>query len=347
VNDEEFARSVFTHAFESGMAAEPGALPSIDRIEARSRRARRNRQGVYAAGTVALAGAVTAGVVSGPSMLGLGSGSGTISPGTGTSGSSSPSGPKAVDGKAATPCPTSAGAPTWSALIQPYLPAGMTMTASSRESAASGVSCVVTGDGTMLRESVFTLANPSGVLQVDVTTGSDALAKASPLAAGSGLSQAQLRKVEAAKSQLAASKSQFAASKSQQPDAAGSAPAGAAASKMAAANSARSKEDGAPNAAASGNASLPKVAPTPACSDLNGDPGEQLCTMDATKGGYFAAVVDLARSSPIPIRVEVTASTATPVGTASGNAASGTAHPTPPLDAAQLTKIALAIANQY
>jgi hypothetical protein len=125
VNDEEFARRVFARAFESGTAGEPPTLPSLERIAARSRRTARTRQGVYAASSVALGGVVTAGVVSGPSLIGLGGGSGETSSAGQPAGSLKASGsattpaPITVKGKTVTPCPTPPQGAAWASLIEP------------------------------------------------------------------------------------------------------------------------------------------------------------------------------------------------------------------------------------
>ncbi|MGH8890066.1 MAG: hypothetical protein ACRDV3_09985 [Acidothermaceae bacterium] len=328
MNDEEFARSLFSHVFESGTTGEPPTLPSLDRIAARGRQATRTRQGVYAASTAALAGVVTAGVVTGPSLLGLRGGSNNVSSGGQGSGSitgsasATPSGPVAVKSKTVTPCATP---PTvdWSTVIKPHLPPRTTLAIEPKALARKGTTCLMLSDGSMSTETLFTLTNPDGVLQVDVTTGPAGTGAASAAVNPSSLSQQDLSKLQAQKSAQAHNQESQDQSKA------------ALASKLAAAGAAT----GTSASAGVGKIDRPAVAPTPTCSVVNAPDAEQLCTSAVTKGGYNGVDVSLTRKSPTPLQIEVVASTAQPNGT--GSAAQ------PPLDAAQLTAIAQAVAAQY
>lgn len=342
MNDEEFARSIFARAFESGTTGEPPTLPSIERIAARGRQAARTRQGVYAASSVALAGVVTAGVVSGPSLIGLGGGSGeTSSAGqpagsVKTSGSATTSAPITVKGKTVTQCPTPPQALAWASLIKSHLPADVGITPSSKPTSSKassspsttssasnfvtstagaatatsgGVSCVILPDGSTLMESIFALT-PNGVLQVEVSTGQPNRS-ASPSTGTSSLSKEDVAKLQALKSDLAAAHASGASGGSGKP-----APGGT----------------GVDASNASDTAKPPVSAPTPVCSDVK--TGEQVCASSVAKGGYTGFDIELTRTSPTPLRVEVAASTPD----------TGTA---PSVDAAQLTAVAEAIAAQY
>jgi hypothetical protein len=175
VNDEDFARSAFVAAFRAGEVAEPDVLPDLDRIAAHGRHSARSRQGIYAAGTVALAGAVTAGVVSGPSLLGLGSGSpklasGSQPSGAPTSASASKSVPDGVKPSPGVPCATPP-AINWATVVNAALPTGMIATADH------SATCVQLPDGTRTVEALFKLSTGNVELQVNVGTGPSIAAK--------------------------------------------------------------------------------------------------------------------------------------------------------------------------
>lgn len=327
MNDEEFARSVFARVFASGTTGEPSTLPNLDGIASHGRQVARTRQGLYAAGSVALAGVVTAGVVTGPSVLGLGGGSSSVSSAGQQAGSSAngtgpaSSDPVAVKSKTATPCATPPTA-DWATVIKPRLPAGTTLTVDQKALARKGVTCVMRNGGSMSMETLFTLTNPDGLLQVDVTTGPAGAGTASAAAGSSSLSEQDLSKLRAQKSAQAQSQESQNQSNA------------ALESKLAAAGAATNS-----TSAGVGNIDRSAVAPTPTCSVVNAPAAEQVCTSAVTKGGYNAVDVSLTRKSPTPLQVEVIASTAQP--SASGAAAQ------PPLDPAQLTAIAEAIAAQF
>jgi hypothetical protein len=321
VNDEDFARNAFAHAFRGTHTGEPDTLPNLDRITVQGRRATRTRRGMYAAGTTALAGAVTAGVVSGPSLLGLGSGGQnavSAASGGGTSASagkpaptmgkpapstsSSPSGPDIVKPSAGVACATP---PTldWNAIVAGALP-GTDLTPSH------SMSCIEDPGGGRSIEVMFKLSSPAGDLQIDVGMGSDASASRTPTASASGQSGPNpLGKLEAIKSAQASS-------------------------AQASADAAKS---GAPSASPTGGSGV-KMPTAPVCHDVGG--GETACVSDLAKGGFRGTSVELFRPGAHKLLVQV-------IGT-SGTTGSGTpATPTPPLTAAQLTTVAQAVATHF
>jgi hypothetical protein len=160
VNDEDFARQFFARALDA--ASEPGALPDIDHITAAGRKAARNRQGLYAAGSVALVGAVTAGVVTASSLLDLGgNGTSTLT----TTGSPSSSNALQILTKApGVPCSQPPHI-DWTALVTPHLPTGASLTPLHEPT------CVQPAPGATAIEALYTLSHPDGTLQIDVETG--------------------------------------------------------------------------------------------------------------------------------------------------------------------------------
>lgn len=185
MNDDDFARTAFRHARETGFAGEPATRYDVSAIRAQARRQVRVRQGVYTASTVALAGVVTAGVVAGPSVLGPGSGSPQVAPagsGGGAAATTSPANagaPSDQNGKAepVTQCPTPPQI-DWASLIKQQVP-GAGVTSTPKVGAVNGASCALTPDGSMNIEALFTLSSPNGIVQVDVNTGGTKMGRAS------------------------------------------------------------------------------------------------------------------------------------------------------------------------
>ncbi len=180
MNDEEFARAVFARSLETSFRDEPALLPSVDRIAAEGRRTARNRHGLQAGGTVVLAGAVTAALVSGPSFLGLGSsaGSPTLS---GTDGSAGAAGDTSQSGVEVTSAASKPGpgvpctpGPTvdWAGILAAALP-GVGLTASQAPT------CVQEPDATTLLEATYTI-DGGALLQIDAHIGASAVKTAPP-----------------------------------------------------------------------------------------------------------------------------------------------------------------------
>jgi hypothetical protein len=176
MNDEDFARHAFAAAFRSGQTGEPPTLPDVELLARHGRSANRNRHGAYVVGTTALAGAAVVGVVTGPSLLGLGSpstsgiataGQGPVattpSPSPSASKMSSASGP--VNLSNGVPCATPS-AVNWLSIINGVLPAGVTAKADQP------AKCVQTPDGSRDAEASFKLSTGDVELQVNVGTGS-------------------------------------------------------------------------------------------------------------------------------------------------------------------------------
>ena len=170
MNDEQFAREAFAAAFRSGSTGEPPVLPDVEGLAFRGRRAARHRQGAFAAGTTALAGVVTAGVVTGPTLLGIGDSSPSgISVGAGAPASQAPS---SSSSSAPDPAKPSPGVPcttpltiNWLSVVSGALPTGVTATADH------SAMCVQLADGTRNIEVSFKLSTGAVGLQVDVGTG--------------------------------------------------------------------------------------------------------------------------------------------------------------------------------
>jgi len=308
VNDEDFARAAFRHAMESSFAGEPTGLPNLDVITARARNANRTKQGVYAASAVALAGVVTAGVVAGPSVLGLGGGSPEVSTG-GQAGSSTTQAPSATssnskDGKAqlATACPNPPQL-DWASIITSAVP-GVTVTGVAKPTAPSPGDCFVLPGGGMNIEKLFDLSNPKGIVQIDVNTGGSKTGSAaspsnSAAAASKSAAAAEQSKLDALKSDTATQKS---------PGLATNSPADTA-----------SPSPGTSTTTCSGTVQT-----------------QQICSTEVQKGGYVGISVVLTRGTSHPMFVQVIGSTSTP---APGQHA--------PLSSAQLTAIAEAVASHF
>lgn len=278
MNDDEFARQVFARALDG----EPSVTPDLEHITTQCRKAMRARHGIYAAGGAALAGIVTAGVVSGPTLLGLGSsppGMSTAGQGTGTeraSGTtpSTKTSPDLSNGKAqvATPCATSPQI-DWTQIISQNVP-GAHPRLTPKADVPTGPGCVMLPDGSMDIEVLLTIANPNGVVQIDVDTGGSKQGRPSASATPNADLQA---KMDALKAQQATGQSTG--------DATNSPPAAAAPSK------------------AEG---------LPTCSTVA--PGEQVCVAHVEKGGYVGVSAALSRTTPKPLFVQVIGSSGAPTG---------------------------------
>jgi hypothetical protein len=322
VNDEDFARAAFRHAMESGFAGEPAGLPNLDGISARARRTARTKQGVYAGSAVALAGVVTAGVVAGPSVLGLGGGSPQLSS-AGQAGNTTPgatSGSKDAKAKIATPCPTPPQI-DWASIITTAVP-GSTATAVPKATAPDGNTCYLVAGGAMNIQMLFNVSNPKGVVEIDVNTGGDKAGQESP-AAGASAAIASKLAAEASRSAVVASRS--AARSTESPNAADLAKMEALKSQMAAQQSVTKSP---------ANTFVKVAQPTPTCTGSKET--QMVCATEVQKGGYVGISVSLTRGSSHPLFVQVVGSTSTP---APGQHA--------PLSSAQLTAIAKAVATHF
>lgn len=280
MNDEEFARSAFRRAMESSFAGEPSGLPSLDEIATRARRATRTKQGVYAGSAIALAGVVTAGVVAGPSALGVGG----SAPQTSTADQAIGSGTTTTPAKAdlATPCPTPPQI-DWAAIIEQSVP-GVTATPVPNAAGPDQNICYLMPNlvpsGAMNIEVRLDVSNPKGVVQIDVNTGGDKGGLESPspadsLAAAAKSAAADERsKADALKSQMLTEKS--------------------------------------PGLATNSPANTP-ARPADPTSTCSGSTQTQLvCATDVSKGGYVGISVALSRATPKPLFVQVVGSTSTP-----------------------------------
>ena len=180
MNDEDFARHAFAAAFRSGQTGEPPTLPDVELLALHGRRANRTRHGLYAAGTTVVAGVAVAGVVTGPSLLGLDSPS-PSSVGTGAQGVTTPpaspapsksgSAPDSVKPPSPrVPCATPATI-NWLSVVNAALPTGVTATA------GDSANCTQVTDGVRSYEALFKLSTGDTELQVDVNTGPGVAAK--------------------------------------------------------------------------------------------------------------------------------------------------------------------------
>ena len=180
MNDEDFARQAFAAAFRSGQTGEPPTLPDVELLARDGRRANRNRHGLYAAGTTVAAGVAVAAVVTGPSLLGLGSpsssdigsaaGAAASTPPSSPAPSSSSSAPDPVKPSPGVPCATPATI-NWLSVVSGALPTGVTATADH------SANCNQLPDGSRSYEALFKLSTGRVELQVDVGTGPDIAAK--------------------------------------------------------------------------------------------------------------------------------------------------------------------------
>jgi hypothetical protein len=305
--------------FRAGNAGEPDLLPDLDRIATHGRRAARSRQGIYAAGTVALAGAVTAGVVSGPSLLGLGSGSSKIVSGsqpTDAPASASKSVPDVVKPSPGVPCATP---PTidWASVVNAALPAGVTATADH------SANCVQTPDGTRSVEALFKLSTGEVGLQVTVGAGPEIARKlaaghgglgvvVSPGPASGSLDAATLAKLREAKMAAASGVTSVPgvgeSSASPSPDPA--ALASLEAQKRAYASAAATASD---SPGVSGTLGI-KESGTGSCSQVA--PDENACVSHLTKDSLSVVDVQILRTGASPLIVDVTASNGKNLSTA-------------------------------
>lgn len=191
MNDEDFARQALAAAFRSGQTGEPPTLPDVELLARHGRRANRNRHGLYAAGSTVLAGAAVAGIVTGPTLLGLGSPS-PSDVGTGAQGRTTPPSSPAPSSSSSAPDPAkpSPGVPcatppaiNWISVVNGALPAGVT-------AAPDHANCVQQPDGSRTVQAMFTLSTGTVELQVTVGTGPDIAAKAGAAAGMIGIAPA-------------------------------------------------------------------------------------------------------------------------------------------------------------
>jgi hypothetical protein len=348
MNDEDFARQAFAAAFRSGPTGEPPTLPDVERLAFRARRASRQRHGAYAAGTTALAGVVTAGIVTGPALLGLGSPSPSgVSAAAGgpTLGSPSKSPSESQSPGNAKPSGVPCAAPPaidWAAVVGGALPAGIHAVPDH------AANCLEFPEGSRSIEAGFTLSVPGSVLQISVEKGGALATKlgqtskplesksALPTASGSGstdsssaspsLDPSALASLQALKRSMAADSSALASLDAMKQSMAAKDDAAARAAKESAAASASS---------AAGN-SIGKTPPSchPVAANMTA------CASTVTKGGFVGTEVQLIRTGADPVVIDVVA-------------ASGTDGPSPapgtkaPLDDAQVTAIAQAVVAHF
>lgn len=316
MNDEDFARHAFAAAFRSGQTGEPPTLPDVELLARDGRRASRNRHGLYAAGTTVLAGAAVAGVVTGPSLLGLGSPSSSdvgsaagaaSTPPSSPAPSRSSSAPDSVKPSPGVPCATPATI-NWLSVVSAALPQGTTATPDH------SANCVQVADGSRSYEALFRLSTGGVTLQVNVGTGPDIAAKLGggtvkvgiPPASQSAsesldpltLTQLQARKMAAASSASAAGNANSSSS-SPSPDAA--ALASLEAQKRALA-SARATASPAPGVATADGI---KGVADGSCSKVAAN--ANACVSHLTKGSISVIDVELLRTGSSPIVVDVMA----------------------------------------
>lgn len=322
MNDEDFARHAFAAAFRSGHTGEPPALPDVELLAQQGRHASRNRHGLYAAGTTVVAGVAVAGVVTGPSLLGLGSPSPSnigAAQGVGSTRPPSSPAPSATSSEikpkpsAGTPC-TPMPAIDWVGVVNASLPGGVAATTDH------SANCVQTADGSRAFEALFKLSNGAVELQVNVQTGPDIAAKLSAAAATIGIAPVNAPTSESldptALANLRASKMAAAASaagdSSAAADKAGSA-ASASASLDAAALASLQAQKRALASTQATTSPAPGTAPEgfkpnpdEKCSQVA--PDENACVSHLTKGALSVVDVQLLRTGSAPALVDVAAS---------------------------------------
>jgi hypothetical protein len=338
MNDEDFARQAFTTAFAAASSKEPVTLPDVEALAFRGRRAARNRRGIYAAGTTALAGVVTAGVAGGPSLLNLGSASGsttaTAAAGSGSSVSAAPSksqppGPAKPSGS---PC-ASSPAIDWTAIVTAALPAGI------HAAPDHSVNCLDFPEGARSIRAGFTLSVPTGVLQIEVESGGALATKLgqigkSTTAIGStspSLDPSAIASLQALKSKMAEDASTRASLDAMKQS--------MAAKDDAAARAAKESIAAAASASLASDKTQPdqKVDP-PTCHQIEAN--ISVCTSNVTKGGTVGIDVQLVRSGANPVVIDVVA-------------AAGADRPSPvpgtkaPLTDVQVTAIAQAVLAHF
>lgn len=317
MNDEEFAREAFAAAFRSGSTGEPPTLPDVEGLAFRGRRAARHRQGAFAAGTTALAGVVTAGVVTGPTLLGVGSNSPSgASVGAGAPASQAPSAStSAPDPVKPSPGVACATPPTidWVSAVSSALPAGVTATAYHE------ANCVELPDGTRRIEALFTLSTGNVSLQVNVGTGPEIARKltagetktglgASPAPGEGTPSQdpAMMSKLEAAKL-AAAGLPPASGTSSPSPSLDAAAIASLRAQKLALAGAAATDSP-------SPNPSGAKAEPAGTCSKVG--PDEVACVSHLTKDSISVIDAQILRTGASALVVDVAASNGKGLSTA-------------------------------
>jgi hypothetical protein len=307
LDDENLARRAFTAAFRSGATGEPPVLPDVESLVNRGRRASRQRHGVYAAGTTALAGVVTAGVVTAPTLLGLGSTSPSgISAGAaaagGTTAAEATSKPSDAPGPAkpssGVTCPTPL-AIDWATVLSSALPAGLTA------SADHFANCVQTTDGSRTVEALFTLSTGAGV-QLNVNTGPGIAAKLNAAQGKAGAAANATGPSGPGEAALEASKLARAGLASAAPGASTSLDPAAIASLDA-------EKHALANAAATSTAS-PTASDSPDimvkqggnCTSIT--PTETICVSHLTKGSLSVVDVQIMRIGVSPVLVDAVAS---------------------------------------
>jgi hypothetical protein len=339
MNDEDFARQAFATAFAAGSSKEPVTLPDAEALAFRGRRAARNRRGIYAAGTTALAGVVTAGVASGPSVLNLGAWSGsttgTAAAGSGSSVSPLKSSSQSPDAAkpSGSPCATP---PTidWAGILAAALPAGIHAVPDH------AVNCLEFPDSSRSIEAGFTLSVPGSVLQIEVEKGGALAHKLGQTvkppesgSASSSLDPSALASLEAVKRSMA-DPSTLASLDAKKQSLAAQDDAAARAAKESAAASAQ--YSAAANATSAESNAIDKTPPS--CRQLAAD--VTACASAVTKGGFVGTDVQLIRTGADPIVIDVVAAS----GTDAPSPAPGT---TAPLDDVQVTAIAQALVAHF
>jgi hypothetical protein len=343
MNDEDFARQAFATAF----AAEPKTLPDAEALAFRGRRAARNRRGIYAAGTTALAGVVTAGVAGGPSLLNLGAGSGSTT-GTAAAGSGPSVSPSVSPSRSPSQSPD-AGKPSgspcatppaidWAGIIAAALPAGIHAVSDH------AVNCLDFPEGSRSIEAGFKLSVPGSVLQIEVEHGGMLAHKlgetAPPLQADSSsasptLDPSALASLQALKRSMADPSTMASLDAKKQSMAAQNDAAARAAKESAAASA---KYSAAAGATSVGSDSVDKTPPS--CQQLAAD--VTACASAVTKGGFVGTEVQLIRTGADPVVIDVVAASGD--GTDAPSPAPGTKAP---LNAAQVTAIAQALVAHF
>jgi hypothetical protein len=325
MNDEDFARHTFAAAFRSGQTGEPPTLPDVELLAQHARRANRNRHGAYVAGTTALAGVAVAGVVAGPSLLGLGSPSTSgISVGAPASSVPSPSPSPDAAKPSGVPC---ANPPTidWAAVIGAALPAGIHAVADH------AVNCLEFPEGSRTLAAGFTLSVPGGILQVDVESGGALATK---------LSQAG-KPIESSSPAAASKLGSDSSPASLAPSALGSLQAlkrsMADPSTLASLDATKHSLAAAAANATDGSAPYRKEV-QPSCRQVAAN--ISACASPLTKGGYVGINVQLIRSGADPVVINVVAA----AGTETPSTAPGTKAP---LNEVQITAIAEAVAAHF
>lgn len=319
MNDEEFARRAFAETFGSDQP-EPVADLDVSRIASRGRRSARTRSGLYAAGTTALAGVVTAGIVIGPGFI--------HTPHSSTLDSAA-GGSATADPAASTPAPSGqqpSGGPTCHTDLAAI--AGEDIPASLHATLSGPATCVQEGLGNQTAQVQFDIPGDPGALQITVGVGTGSAGSsvgsapngsaANPPASkvpGQPLSSASLDSLRAKKLALAG----MPVNGQDQP-------------LSSASVSALQAQKFAAGAAAATNAAAP----------MNGQPQEScqpststgtVCVRPVVKGPMHVIVVDLTRSSTsTTLAVQIVASSTTDV---------------PPMTTPQLTSLARSLAGHF